>query len=287
MEKINEILKNIWAKIVLSLKNFENSTLFEQIVRRYEALTPKEQNNFRKTFKFLGIGIFTFLVLSGPLTLLSKIKKIKTLEKLEGDAFMFQTEYESKNKGYSAPVGWMPLSANSAEDLTDNFNTYLARIGVPESCGTLVSSGENLNLTLKEISIKQATRILFQLEALYPKVKTTKFVSRPNSTNREIIDIEASFEFNSTAGSQFAQGSSPTEGSPEEETNSPSVIRNGGSPSTVYRSDEPSNNVPQAGDFIPPPPGGEGFDEYVPPEMPDDIPPPPPPPGFEGGGDSE
>lgn len=285
MENLKEILKNTWAKIVLLLQRFENSSFFEQMVRSFEALTPREQNNLRKSFKFLGIGVLAFLILSGPLSLLSKIKKIKTLEKLEADAFMFQTEYESKNKGYSAPVGWMPISANSAADLTENFNTYLARIGVPESCGTLISNGENLNLTLKEISIKQATRILFQLEALYPKVKTTKFVSRPNSTNREIIDIEASFEFNSSAGNQFAQGPAGSQDYPDEETNSPADLRNEAPPPSFPNGEEASNSFPQGDDFIPPPPGGENFDEFVPPEMPDDIPPPPPPPGFEGGGE--
>jgi hypothetical protein len=285
MEKLKEILKNTWVKIVLLLQRFENSSFFEQMVRSFEALTPREQNNLRKSFKFLGIIILAFLILSGPLSLISKIKKIKTLEKLEADAFMFHAEYESKNKGYTPPVGWMPISANSAADLTENFNTYLARIGVPESCGTLILNGENLNLTLKEISLKQATRILFQLEALYPKIKTTKFISHPNSNNREILNIEASFEFNSAVGSQFAQGSMGSQGYPDEETNSPADSRDEARPPSFSSGEEASNSFPQGDDFIPPPPGGENFDEFIPPEMPDDIPPPPPPPGFEGGGE--
>jgi hypothetical protein len=283
MESLKEILKNTWARIVLALKRFENSSLFEQIIRRYEALTPREQSNVRKCFKFLGIGIFTFLVLSGPLSLLSRMKAIKTLEKLEADAFIFHAEYESKNKGYAAPIGWMPLSASSAADLVESFNNHLAKIGVPENCGTLISNGENLNLTLKEISIRQATRILFQLEALYPKVKTTKFVSRPNSNNREILDIEASFEFNSAIGNQFAEESNQDQIYPGDEKSPSTESGDGEKPPTFPSSDEVSNNFPQGSDFIPAP--GDTIDEFVPPEMPDDISPPPPPPGFEGGGD--
>lgn len=286
MESVKEFLKNTWSKIVLVLKRFENSPFFEQILRRYEALTPREQSHVRKTFKFLGIGVFAFILLSGPLTLLSKMKKIKTLEKLETDAFLFQAEYESKNKGYSPPAGWMPMSSSSASDLADSFNEYLARIGVPETCGTLVSLGETLNLTLKEISIKQATRILFQLEALYPRVKTSKFVWRPNSVDSKILDIEASFEFNSAAA-QFAQGSNDSQNYRETlDMNTPSNSGAGNSPMSNYPSGDDMMNSPGS-DFIPPPPGAENFDEFVPPDMPDDIMPgpPPPPPGFEGGGD--
>ncbi len=285
MESLKEILKNTWAKIVLNLKRFENSTFFEQMVRQYEALTTREQSHVRRAFKYLGIGIFAFILFSGPLTLLSKMKKIKTLEKLETDAFLFQAEYESKNKGYSPPAGWMPISASSASDLAESFNEYLAKIGVPETCGTLVSLGETLNLTLKEISIKQATRILFQLEALYPRVKTSKFVWRPNSVDPKILDIEASFEFNSAAANQFAQGSNDALDERE--------MLNRGSPLPPGAGNSATPNFPggddmvssPGSDFIPPPPGAENFDEFVPPDMPDDIPPPPPPPGFEGMGD--
>ena len=292
MESLKELSKNFWAKIVLALKNFENSTIFEQLMRRYEALTPNEQSNIRKALNFVGIAIFGFLVLGGPLMLLSKVKKIKTLEKLEADAFIFQAEYEAKNKGYTPPAGWAPLNADSANNLASSFNEYLMKIGVPEVYGSLLSNGDKLNLMLQEISIRQATRILFQLEALYPKLKATKFIARPNPRKTDILDIEASFEFNPAIGSQFAQGPGNSHAYPDADGSDSSATRGSG-PGKSFASGGGSGDGAgggsgnTSGDFIPPPPGGENFDEFVPPEMPDDMPPPPPPPGFEGGGESE
>lgn len=293
MESLKELSKNFWAKIVLVLKNFENSTIFEQLMRRYEALTPNEQSNIRKALNFVGIVIFGFLVLGGPLMLLSKVKKIKTLEKLEADAFIFQAEYEAKNKGYTPPAGWAPLSSNSANDLASSFNEYLMKIGVPEVYGSLLSNGDKLNLMLQEISIRQATRILFQLEALYPKLKATKFMARPNPRKTDILDIEASFEFNPAIGSQFAQGTGNSQAYPDVDGSDSTAETRGSGPGKTFAAGGGSGDGAgggsgnTSGDFIPPPPGGENFDEFVPPEMPDDMPPPPPPPGFEGGGESE
>ena len=291
MESLKEFFKNIWAKIVVVLKRFENSTFFEQIMRRYESLTPTEQTNVRKVLSFILFCFFAFLVLGGPLMILSKVKKIKALEKLEADAFIFQAEYESKNKGYTPPSGWTPVSAGSPSDLSYSFNEYLLKMGVPEMYGTLVSNGLDLNLTLREISLRQATKILFQLEAFYPKLKTTYFSARPNSLKPDVLDIEARFEFNTAAGGQFAQDTSNSQNYPDEEGgNSPGRSEKttpGESFSGGRRDDNFGDNSNVSGGYVPPPPGGENFDEYVPPEMPDDIPPPPPPPGFEGGGDSE
>ena len=291
MESLKEVFRNSWAKLVIALKRFENSTLFEQIMRRYEALSPSEQNKVRQTLKIVSLLFFGFLVLGGPLMILSKVKKIKTLERLEAEAFIFQSEYEAKNKGYTPPSGWTPLSASTADDLTSSFNEYLMKIVIPEVYGTLIASGDKLNLTLREISIRQATKILFQLEALYPKLKATNFSARPNAQKSDILDINASFEFNSAAANQFAQGSKGSQNYPDDADFNSSAGPRGSGPGDSFsggRGDENSMENPNvSGGYIPPSPSGESFDEFVPPEMPDDMPTPPGPPGFEGGVDSE
>jgi hypothetical protein len=177
------------------------------------------------------------------------------------------------------------MRATSADELASAFNEYLPNIGVPEEFGTLVAAGETLTLTLREISVRQATNILFQLEGFYPKLKTQTLKIRPNAGQRDILDMDATFKFNPAFANQFSQMDSGTNDEPSEETFSP---ENMPPPPSNNRRNSP--NLPDFGsdggdiqnEYIPPPPpSGAEYDELAPPDLPDDLPPPPPPPGFE------
>lgn len=288
MDQLKEALQNIWLKIVGALKNFEDSPIFERIMRRYESLSPSGQSVFKGLTKIFALMIIAFMILGGPFMLLSKLNDIQTLEALEGEATTYQAEYEAQTKGFTPPVGWRPLAGNSADSIAAAFNEYLPGIGVPEEFGTLVASGETLKLILKEISIRQATNIIFQLEGLYPKVQTQTLKIRPNAGQRDIIDVDATFKFNPAFANQISGAlpsgnqdlDSPEEGfapppppsPPPSSRNTPNLPSNSGA-----SNDDSNEYIPPP---PPPPPGGD-YEEFAPPELPDDLPPPPPPPGFE------
>lgn len=286
MDKLKEILQNVWLKVVSALKNFENSAIFERIMRRYESLSPNGQSAFKGVLKIVVMLVLAFMILGGPFMLLSKLNEIQQLEKLEGEALTFKAEYEAATRGYEPPMGWRPLAAASADELSRAFNEYLPGIGVPEEFGTLMANGDTLNLTLREISIRQATNIIFQLEGLYPKVKTQTLKVRPNAGQRDILDMEATFKFNAAFANQFSGMSPPPDMGPSEDDFAPS----GDLPPPPSNNRRNTPNLPDTsgGDDInneyippPPPPSGGDYDELAPPELPDDLPPPPPPPGFE------
>jgi hypothetical protein len=286
VDRLREIFRSLWGKIEAALKNFENSSLFERIMRRYESMSPRGQGLFKWILKTGVLMVIAFLIVGGPLILLSKLARIKQLEKLESSALVFQAEYDSLTKGYTPPVGWRPLDAGSAAQLASAFNEYLPGIGVPEEFGTLVATGDTLNLTLREISIRQATNIIFQLEALYPKLKATALTARPNAGRRDIMDMEATFKFNPAFANQFS-GAAPggyDQGEAEEQiVHGPSGKTPPGKGGTGGKGTAPHNGGSDfQSDYVPPPPppGGE-YDDLAPPDIPDDLPPPPPPPGFE------
>jgi len=284
MDRLKEVLHNIWIKIVELLKNFENSSLFERIMRRYESMTPRGQNGFKLVLKLAACVFVGFIILGGPFMLLSKINRIRDLESLEGKALLFQSEFEAQTRGYNPPDGWRPMGASSANELASTLNDYLPGIGVPEEFGVMQANGDNLTLTLKEISIRQATGIMFQLEGLYPRVRTQSFEAKPNAGQRDIIDMNATFQFNPAFAGQVS--ALPGKGTADEDIVDeipPANIRNpkkSGTTGTNTNGQPVSPNSPTGGDFVPPPPAGD-FDEMAPPEIPEDLPPPPPPPGFE------
>ncbi|MEZ4816250.1 MAG: hypothetical protein R3A80_13775, partial [Bdellovibrionota bacterium] len=124
MDRFKELLQSLWLKVVAALQNFENSPLFERIMRRYESMTPVGQNAFKSLTKLGALVIIALMILGGPFLLLSKLNDIKNLENLESEAASFQAEYEAQTKGFTPPSGWRPLNANSAQDLSAAFNEY-------------------------------------------------------------------------------------------------------------------------------------------------------------------
>jgi len=289
MDKLKEALQSLWLKIAGALKNFEDSPLFERIMRRYESLSPNGQSVFKGLVKIFAFMVIAFMILGGPFMLLSKLNDIQTLEALEGEATAYQAEYEAQTRGFTPPVGWRPLAGNSADSIAAAFNEYLPSIGVPEEFGTLVANGDSLKLVLKEVSIRQTTNIVFQLEGLYPKVQTQTLKIRPNAGQRDIVDVDATFKFNPAFANQMS-GAVPSMDnqdldSPDEGSFAPPPPPSP-SPSTRNSPNLPNNSVVDGGesnDYIPPPPpppGGD-YEEFAPPDLPDDLPPPPPPPGFE------
>ena len=161
MDRLKEIFATIWLKLVSAIKAFEDSSLFERITRKYESLPPTKQQ-IVKILSSLTLYIFGACIVLGPaFMLLSKVYGLKTLESLEADAISFQADYDAQTRGYTAPVGWKPYASSSANEIASSFNEYLLSIGVPEELGTLTASGEELNLTLNDISIRQATNIVF------------------------------------------------------------------------------------------------------------------------------
>lgn len=286
MEKLNELFQNIWLKIVGALKNFEDSSLFERLTRRYESLSPNGQKIFKGLTKITALLVIAFMILGGPFMLLSKLNDIQSLEDLESEATLFQAEYEAQTKGFNPPTGWRPIPSDSAGSLAAAFNEYLPGIGVPEEFGSLVANGDNLKLILKEISVRQATNILFQLEGLYPKVQTQTLNIRPNVGQRDILDLDATFKFNPAFANQFSATTpiSPDQledlGPPPSMPSPPSPNRN---TPNLPNNNTDSENTDFQNEYIPPPPPAPGgdYDEFTPPDLPDDLPPPPPPPGFE------
>ena len=285
MDRLRELLRNIWMRIVAALKNFENSATFERIMRKYESLSRKNQNLVGLLLQALGIMALAVLILGGPFLLLFNIQTLHTLEHLEADAQAFQAEVDSRTKGFSPPSGLKAMPSSSAGELAENFNEYLLTTGVPEQYGTLVAMENKLNLTLKEISIRQATNILFQLEGLFPKVRGLSFNARPNTSNPQILDVEGTFEFNPAYVNQFAGGSTVPMTEPESEPSAqPTSRSNVGGPTRSAPTEGNNPNDPNfQNDYVPtaPPPGD--FEEFSPPDIPDDLPPPPPPTDFGSG----
>jgi hypothetical protein len=291
VDQLKELLQNLWVRIVTLLKSFENSSIFERIMRRYESLTPSGQRLALNLSKIGSLILIAAMFLGGPLILLYKIQKVQKLEKLEMDVLTFQAEYEAKTKGFSFPSGWRPMSSNSAQDLARSMTEYMDSIGVPEEYGSITATGDNLKLTAREVSIRQTTNMLFQMEALYPKLRGVEFSARPNTRNKEIIDLEASFIFNPQIVSrqQVPQDNInlPDEIFPEDNFQAPPPPPQSARPAAPSFPDRPSDQDfnPNSGfqeDYVPPPPPPfDDYEEFIPPEIPDDLPPPPPPPGFE------
>lgn len=257
MDKIKEIFQSIWLKIVSALKNFENSSAFEHLMRRYESMSPSGQKTFMGILKLSALTTIAFMILGGPFMLLTKLNSIQKLEQLENEAIVFKADYEAQTKGFEAPIGWRNMPASSASELANIFNEYLPSIGVPEEFGTLVATGETLTLTLREISIRQATNILFQLEGFYPKLKNQTLKIRPNAGQRDILDMDATFKFNPAFANQFSRADSGMNDEHSEENFSP---ENMPPPPSNNRRNSP--NIPDFGND-----GGDIQNEYIPPPL--------------------
>lgn len=294
MDRIKELFATLWMKFVAALKSFEDSSLFERIMRKYESLTPGRQHLVKLLFT-ASVYICAALIVLGPaFMLLSKAYKLKTLERLEMDALSFQADYEARTRGYATPAGWKPFSSNSANEIVSNFNEYLLSNGVPEELGVASANDDTIQLSLRDISIRQARTILFQLEALYPKVKSESLDVHVDPASPDRVEMNATFQFNPAFANQFAEAAGPGDAMPSEEsfedipppTSGGTNARNPRYPSNpvpVNPGENPTGDFNSGtGDYIPPPPPPSGdYEEFTPPDIPDDIPPPPPPPGFE------
>lgn len=259
LEKLRGFFKNLITLI-------EESSLFERAVMKYEGLDPQQQRWVRMG-GFAGSLILIVGLVCGPLLYVVWAKnQIASYRTLLEDLRMYQAESQVVHQGPSLPSTWKPMGASSAAEAKTSLENYMNQIGLPSDTYQLDTAGGELSLDIKELSIKQALSLIYQLDGWHPVVVLRDLNVSVNPTAKDLLVLTASLQFR--GGANFSSDNGPrsrgsNNGRPGRiDSGGPITSRTGGPPgSGINPYDPPSDGSLPLSPPPPPPPSPDFFEE--------------------------
>ena len=265
-------LQTYWAHfqtwLLATLTKIEESSLFERITLRFEALDPRHQKRVRTAGSLATLFILALLIVMPIVSVIRAKADLANSRMLISDMQSFNADYSVIHKPAPRPAGWQFLSALNLDEAENSLNQFTASIGAPQDATKLERSGNGFTLSITGISLRQVVAIVFQIDGWYPVFKMPKFHVKVSGESRDTLDLEATLTYDSAAAvaSNSAGGaSSASNYSRDDESGG------GGGPSRA------GNGMAGSSDFAPPPtPGGNTGGGGAGDDFSGDLPPPPP-----------
>lgn len=174
------------------VNRFENSGLFEKLALSYES----QDKNIQKIIKVVGISVLSLLVLlllGYPLITLYK-SKTAIQETRELISLVKELNYLDRIEYLPSPSprGHKRLSVKSPEDLMSSFRNFLGNhIGVAKVSYNLRSSGKDVFLNISELTIRQAYRLVFQIDGWHSNVMFKNLDLKAHPKESDLLQLSA------------------------------------------------------------------------------------------------
>ena len=284
MDQIKEALTKALNQIRSWIHMLEESPYYEKLLSKYDAIEPVQRKRLNVLLMVTGavLGLYVFFYpLIQVVSLKSELSDYRTI--------LYEMENINANykpaakKTFTPPPGWQNLPAENAEEFATSVDQYLAQIGVIPELAKIDRQGSDTNIDFKEITLKQAVSLMFQLEGWYPGVRIIKSKVSTHPNSKELLQMQVAFRYSGNGGAGAADSSSF--GGGEGFDNPPSVDDSGGdftpppppvAPTTSFGGQDQSFNPGMNGDEFdvpppPPPPAIEDFGADMPPPMEEDL----------------
>ncbi len=278
MNRIQQLLSQLKALLVILLTRIEESSVFEKIVLSYEGLEQKSQNRIWSLLS-IAVLVLTLGIVLGPVgyvvTLRSKIDKTVGLTQ---EISAQQTGTRTERRPAPLPTGWQNIPVTNASDLELVLAQFLANQGVGPNSYLLTQKGNLFSLAATEITLRQVLNFTFQIDGWHPAIVVKKFRLDTNRVRKDLVDFKIDFSLDTTQLNRFASGGLSLP-SPETDGDFGEGMGafNGGPSGTNFPPAPPtsSNSDPTGSSFQPPPSSMDSYnqDPFSSGEGPD-IPPP-------------
>ena len=256
------------------IDRLENSALFEKIAISYES----QDKNVQQIIKYTGIAALSLValfILGYPVYSLYK-NKTSISETRELIAMAKELNHLDRIEYLPAPPprGHKHLSTASAEELMTSFKTYLGNhIGVAKVSYNLRASGKDIFLNISELTIRQAYRLLFQIDGWHSDVIFKNVDLKVHPKEKDLLQMSAQVSLEKGPPAPHNLDTPPPQTTPTPKPPPPSTSRtnrntfNRAKKVAVDRNHQQSN--PSAPPNIPPPPDfpPDTFEDEIPPEL--------------------
>lgn len=251
-------------------KRIEESAFYERLLNEYEALELRQQKWIRASLVIL-VGLVAFGVFVLPiLGVVSEKNRLSTTRHLIGEMRAYQDQAAVIHQAAPRPTGFQPLPAATAAEFEDSLKQFLGSVGLGGDDIEITPSNNGLKVEIPELSIRQATTILFQIDGWFPAVRNDRSKMKVNAANKDLLSMSMNLRF---VGGSASGDEGPAMDEPSGDTPANGVSAGSGLPArtggtTNYRSDGTAG-------------GGNAYPGMTPPAPSDDFETELPPPSFE------
>ena len=226
--RLMEQLKALRAQVVALLHQLEDSMLFEKAVTWFENLEPRAQR------WITGLGkVFALVILATPiLWTLNTVRSLHSEQaqylSLLDEMRRFNSDVEVVHQPPPRPAGWQNMNAGSADELQTSIAQYLGMIGISGDAYEISPSGAGILVKINELTIKQATSILFQMDGFFPRVTTPRVTLQRHPESKDLLTLEIEVAFR--GGAMPAMNSGDDFSTTDMNSGPPPAVSRGGKP---------------------------------------------------------
>jgi hypothetical protein len=173
MNSLWDTLDRLRSLFFEALSKIENSSQYEQLLNKYEALTPEQQKYIRLGSRLSFIVLMLYLVTS-PLMSLFQHKSVLTQQRtLLAEMKTFNMALETRPRPAPPPRDWQDLPANTSTEANNSLRSYISSIGFPAgSYQILLSSNGHIQIDFPEINLRQVQALVHQVDGWYPTLQS-------------------------------------------------------------------------------------------------------------------
>ena len=280
MSQLQQLWERVRGALLDLVRGIEESAAFERLLSEYDALEPRQQKWLRAMAVLLVLGGFVVIVALPVVNVFRTQRNLNDLRALVAEMRHYQDQKAVIRKPAPPPLGFQNLPANSPAEAEESLKAFLASIGLE---GDALTTGDNggWRLVVPELSVRQATTLLFQIDAWTPRLTTENVQVTVHPANKELLTLNADLRYGAmamnggfpglpTGGNRGGNGYPPAGEYPANEGGHP-----GSGGGTMIRDEsmgEDPNGAANGFPAMPPPDAPSNFQsELPPPEFEEDM----------------
>jgi len=211
-------LKIYWEKFILALNTLvskiEESALFERIVLKIESLEPRQQKAWRLGGFLAGVFVFLGIFLLPLFMVLREKWELSETRDMVNELQSFNSENSVVKRPAPRPQGWQGMPAANITEIESSLEQFSETIGVPPDFIDLKATPPgDLSINIKELSLRQAVAIIFQVDGWHPGLDFESLRVSVNPDAKDLLSLNARLRYDESQISQDARPSGAQGGS--------------------------------------------------------------------------
>ncbi len=217
------------------LQQIEESSFYERILSKFESLEPRQQKMIKTGGIYLSLLAIALVYLLPVMGVISQKNHLADTRKLLGELQSFNNENSIVRSPAPRPQGWTPFVAQNLKDMESEISQYAESMGIPADFINSSSSGINIQLELKELSLRQALTLMYKMDGQHPSLAFESLKMTVHPQFKDLLELKMRARFD---GTQMVSA-------PDQESGLSGGFRNSGSP--AQENEDSSVSSPSSG----------------------------------------
>ncbi len=188
------------------VQRIEESSAWEHLMNRFEALDPTQKRQLRGVGLALGLALPT-LALVYPLTVVFGEKSRQAaMRDLIEDMREFNLERAVERRAAPAPSGFQNLPIGSASEAEESISQYFSQIGITPEIAEVKSTGGGFSVDIKELTVRQLVALTYQMDGWYPALIADSVKIAVHESDKTLLTLQATYRYLPENAGKIGQG---------------------------------------------------------------------------------